>query len=218
MGVMTSPASDSLQEIQIRLDQRIQSVDEPRWLSSRYASATERQTMIILYAFCYELARVRLVVTDQTMGNIRFQWWRDALAELAQGRVRQHDVVLALAEEVEKKRLQIADLLPLIDRYEAAFLSQDRTLEPEDALFEIAARILNPKSEPSSALKTIALEWAAQRRGGDVPVSAARLQVSAELRPASAHFRLRHIWARKANPTALQMRASILLSMLIGRV
>lgn len=218
MGVMTSPASDSLKEIHLRLDARIQSVDEPRWLSSRYASQSERATLITLYAFYYELARVRLVVTDETMGNIRFQWWRDALAELEQGSVRQHDVVLALADDIAQDRLRIADLLPLIDRHEAAYLNHDRDLEPEDALFEIAARMIEPQADIAPNIKAVALEWAALRRGADVQEIAARLQVSARLRPVSAHFRLRHIWARKAEPTALQMRASILLSMLTGRV
>ena len=82
MGSMTSPASVSLKEIVAHLDQRIQTVDEERWLSSRYAPDEARQALIILYAFYYELARVRVVVTDQTMGQIRYQWWRDALEEL----------------------------------------------------------------------------------------------------------------------------------------
>ena len=64
MGFMTSPASDSLKEIVARLDQRIQTVDEERWLSSRYAPEEARNALIILYAFYYELARVRVVVTD----------------------------------------------------------------------------------------------------------------------------------------------------------
>ncbi|MEM7329536.1 MAG: squalene/phytoene synthase family protein [Pseudomonadota bacterium] len=215
---MTSPASDSLKEIHLRLDARIQSVDEPRWLSSRYAAPVARATLIVLYAFYYELARVRLVVTDQTMGNIRYQWWRDALAEIANGQPRQHDVVLALAEDVKQARLKVADLMPLVDRFEAAFVSQDRAMEPEDALYVIAARTLDPQAEPSATLQSIALDWASHRRGDGTADLVARAQISAGARPASAHFRLRHIWARKREPTALQMRMSILMAMITGRI
>ncbi len=218
MGVMTSPASDSLKEIHLRLDARIRSVDEPRWLSSRYADQDARTTLVILYAFYYELARVRLVVTDQTMGNIRFQWWRDALEELAAGKVRQHDVVLALAEEIQKERLHAADLLSMIDQHETAYLAHDRSLEPEDQLIQVAAKVCDPEIALDDNLAALALEWAARRRGEGNAQLSARLATASRIRPALAHLRLRHVWARKAEPSALQIRTSVLLAMLTGRV
>lgn len=218
MGVMTSPASESLQEITVRLDQRIRTVDEARWLSSRYASEDDRVTLIILYAFYYELARIRLVVTDQTLGNIRFQWWRDALNELARGDVRQHDVVLALADQLARGRLSIADLMPLIDQHEAAFLESDRSLEPEAALVHVAVAALPGETPLDETLKTIAQEWAGLRRSEPVAALLPRLRVDTALRPAAGHFRLRHLWTRNPNPSALQKRASVLMAMLTGRV
>ena len=218
MGVMTSPASDSLKEIAVRLDQRIHSVDEARWLSSRYASEGDRVTLISLYAFSYELARIRLAVSDQTLGSIRFQWWRDALSELACGEVRQHDVVLALADQLARDRLSIADLLPLIDQHEAAFLENDRSLEPEAVLVQVAARVLSGETPVDEALKSIAQEWAGLRRSEPVRALLPRLRVDTALRPAVGHFRLRHLWARNPNPSALQKRASVLTAMLTGRV
>lgn len=218
MGVMTRPASESLKEIHLRLDARVQSVDEPRWLSSRYAAEADRKTLITLYAFYYELARVRRVVTDETMGNIRFQWWRDALDELGQDKVRQHDVVLALVEEVAQKRLQLADLTPLIDQHEAAYLAYDRSQEPEDRLFQVAAKICDRATSLNYALLAVALDWAACRRGEGTTQDRKRRVIPSRIRPAAAHFRLRHLWARKTEPSALQLRLSILLAMLTGRV
>lgn len=218
MGVMTSPASDSLKEITVRLDQRIHAVDEARWLSSRYAVAEDRVTLITLYAFYYELARVRLAVTDQTLGNIRFQWWRDALEELGRGEVRQHDVVLALADQLGRGRLSIAELLPLIDQHEQAFLANDRSSEPEGGLVVVAAAVLSDAALNEDTLQKIAKEWASLRRSDVVERSLPRLRVVAALRPAVGHFRLRHLWARKSDPSALQKRAVVLMAMLIGRV
>ena len=218
MGVMTSPASDSLKEIAVRLDQRIRTVDEARWLSSRYASEGDRVTLISLYAYYYELARIRLAVTDQTLGNIRFQWWRDALNELARGDVRRHDVVLALANQLARDRLSIADLMPLIDHHEAAFLENDRSLEPEAVLVQVAVRVLSGETPVDGALKMIAQEWAGLRRSEPVDALLPRLRVDNALGPAVGHFRLRHLWARNPNPSALQKRASVLMAMLTGRV
>ena len=218
MGVMTSPASESLQEISVRLDQRIQMVDEARWLSSRYAGEDDRVTLIVLYAFYYELARIRLAVTDQTLGNIRFQWWRDALAELASGEVRQHDVVLALSDQMDRGHLSLADLSPLIDQHEVAFLENDRSLEPEAALVRVAAGVLSGETAVDVAVQNIAREWAGLRRSEAVEALLPRLRIETALRPAIGHFRLRHLWARNPNASALQKRACVLVAILTGRV
>jgi len=218
MGVMTSPASDSLQEIQIRLDQRIQTVDEPRWLSSRYAAGSKRVTLITLYAFYYELARVRTAVSDETLGNIRFQWWRDALQELARGEVRQHDVVLALQSEVHQKHLQITDLIELIDQFETAFLEEDRKREPDAALIKIVTAILAPELDPNELLDAIAIEWAGLRRGETVDTGHPPLRIVSNLRPGVAHFRLRQAWRTGKTLSALQQRLCILRAMLTGRI
>lgn len=218
MGSMTSPASDSLTVIFARLDARVRRVDEERWLSSRYATASQRQSLIVLYAFYYELARVRVSVTDPTMGQIRFQWWRDALGELAGGKPRQHDVVLALATELSDAHVNADALNRIIDQFEAAFLDNDRSQEPEDLLAAAAVEICAPGQDVLELIQRIALEWAALRRGETVSDPAMRERVSSTLRPALAHFRLRHVWRRGTHMGKLQMRLSILMAVLTGAV
>ena len=215
MGSMTSPASDSLKEIVARLDQRIQTVDEERWLSSRYAPDTARQALIILYAFYYELARVRVVVTDQTMGQIRFQWWRDALEELRHGAPRQHDVVLALGAFMSEYDLDVGRLEQMIGAHETAFLNEDRSAEPEDVLVGVATTLLGETSEEFGA---VACEWAALRRGEAIEQALPKQAVRSALRPATAHFRMRHAWKKGRNLSPLQKRLSVLCAMLVGRI
>ncbi|MEL7109880.1 MAG: squalene/phytoene synthase family protein [Pseudomonadota bacterium] len=215
---MTSPASDSLQEIQIRLDQRIRSVDEPRWLSSRYAPMAQRQTLITLYAFYYELARVRVAVSDPTLGQIRFQWWRDALDELSRGDVRQHDVVMAIAYEVEQNRLALADLTAFIDPFETAFAQNDRGFDPDGQLVGLASKVLSPETGLRSEIAEIARVWSALRRGEFDGATIKKQKVPSAVRPATAHLRLRRAWARKKSLSAFQQRLSILLAMLTGQV
>jgi hypothetical protein len=218
MGVMTSPASDSLKEIHMRLDERVRAIDEPRWLASRYAPETGRTALIVLYAFYYELARVRVAVTDQTMGQIRFQWWRDALNEIEHGQIRQHDVVLAISDQDAGARLNVSTLMPLIERHETAFLEQDRSLEPEDLLISVAALCLDPVAALGEPLANIALEWAALRRSDVGTDMLPQQKIAASLRPALAHLRLRKLWRGNPNPSALSTRLSVLMAMLTGRV
>lgn len=215
MGSMTSPASDSLKEIVARLDQRIQTVDEERWLSSRYAPGETRHALIILYAFYYELARIRVVVTDQTMGQIRFQWWRDALEELRQGAPRQHDVVLALGSLLPRLETGFELLEQMIAAHEAAFLAEDRAAEPEAQLVTVAARLLG---DDPVGYGDVAREWAALRRGDEIDQVQPKQKVSSALRPAVAHLRMRHAWNKGQKLSPLQKRLSVLCAMLVGRV
>ncbi len=218
MGSMTSPASDSLTVILPRLDARVRRVDEERWLSSRYAAAIERDALVVLYAFYYELARVRLTVSDQTLGQIRFQWWRDALAELQGGQIRQHDVVMALAAEIAAGRLSADQLLNLVSQCEAAFLAGDRDAEPEALLAEAARTICAPGTAPMEALSPIVQAWAKLRRGEHVPETFARIRLPSAVRPALAHLRLRQAWARGKTPGPVGTRLVILRAVITGAI
>lgn len=215
---MTSPSSESLSEIFVRLDDRVRHVDEERWLSSRYAPANERRSLITLYAFCYELARVRLVVTDPVMGAIRFQWWREALEELADGKVREHDTVLALADRLSVNAFRIESLAQLIEGYELAYETKDRSCEPEGLLAAIAANVLVDAHSWGEAIRSLAPHWAALRRGEPVGIGPHVPLAASAIRPAVAHFRLRRAWGADRKPSSFSKRMSILLAILNGHI
>src|SRR5688572_12376687 len=81
------------------LSETVRRVDEDRWLASRFASAHVRGDLVALYALNYELARTAEVVSQPTLGDIRLAWWREAVAEIYEGRTpRAHPVVDALAQ------------------------------------------------------------------------------------------------------------------------
>lgn len=76
----------------------VQRRDEDRWLASRYAAADRRGALVALYALHLELARIPASVSEPPLGEIRLQWWRDAVEEVRSGvRVRAHPVVAAMA-------------------------------------------------------------------------------------------------------------------------
>jgi phytoene synthase len=98
------------------LDAAVRRVDEDRWLASRFAPARVRPRLIAIYALNHEIARTADVVTQPAIGDIRLQWWRDALAEVFEGkRVRAHPVLTEIAEAHRETPLPRDALVALID-------------------------------------------------------------------------------------------------------
>lgn len=87
--------------------------DRDRYLASLFAPEGEREALFALYAFNYEVAKTAEVVSEPMLGQIRLQWWREAIAGIFAGTPRQHDVVQPLARAVSQKALP-RDLLETI--------------------------------------------------------------------------------------------------------
>ena len=93
--------------------------DRERYVAALFAPAARRETVLALIALNHELARVPSLVSAPMAGMIRYQWWRDALDEIALGRPpRQHPVVMALADARQAGWLDTAALQQLVDARE----------------------------------------------------------------------------------------------------
>lgn len=219
MVLMLSPASPPSKEDWDRLDARVARTDEDRWISSRYASLEARRSLIALYALNVELARVRLVVSEPTIGAIRFQWWRDAIEEIrAGGPVRKHDVVQAIAAKVAQNAYSPDALDRLIDRHEDAFEAGDRSLEPEAHLMALAASIFAPAYGWGRHIQALAPAYGALRRGDSREFGPILPRVPSEIRPAIVHARLRHLYSHGRQPGRMARRWLVLRAMVSGRV
>ena len=76
----------------------IASGDEDWFLSCRYAPETDRARLAALFAFQIELRRIPSLVSEPPLGEVRLQWWREALDEVAAGKAaRAHPVARSLA-------------------------------------------------------------------------------------------------------------------------
>lgn len=219
MGCMLSPASPPSQEDWNRIDARVARTDEDRWLSSRYAPRRERRALVALYALNVELARVRTVVSEPTLGAIRFQWWREALEEIEAGSpVRKHDVVQALAACVQQGAYSVKALMRLVDGHEAAFEADDRSLEPEATLMALAAHQFASTHGWGKQIQALAPAYGAVRRGDTRAYGPIMPKVPAEIRPALAHTRLRGLYSQGKVPGRLMRRWVVLRAMMTGRV
>lgn len=87
--------------------------DADRYYISLFASAARRPALWALIAFNQEVAKTRAVVSEPMLGEIRLQWWREALEGIALGTPRAHPVVEALASEIHDF-LAIRHLLDMI--------------------------------------------------------------------------------------------------------
>jgi len=146
-GLGPTGAQTSVEE---SLAELVRRVDPARWLASRFATAPVRERLDALYAFNHEIARVREVVSDPLVGEIRLAWWREAIDEIyeAAGNVRRHPTVLALAEALSDPafRPDRAQFHQLIDARERdlddrAFANIDEVVAYTDATAGGLARI-----------------------------------------------------------------------------
>src|SRR6202051_3489994 len=72
--------------------------DRDRYQTALFAPADRQGALFALYAFNYEIARVRESAPQPMLGLIRLQWWREVVAAAFAGMPpRQHEVAGPLA-------------------------------------------------------------------------------------------------------------------------
>ena len=93
--------------------------DRDRYQSALFAPADRREALFALYAFNYEIARVREAVTQPMLGQIRLQWWREAIdAAYTGARPRRHVVAGPLVDVIRQFALTRAHFERMIDTRE----------------------------------------------------------------------------------------------------
>jgi NADH dehydrogenase [ubiquinone] 1 alpha subcomplex assembly factor 6 len=93
--------------------------DRDRFQTVLFAPAEAREALFALYAFNYEIARVRETVREPMLGQIRLQWWREAI-DMAYGEAqpRRHEVVEPLTAAIRSRGLSRDHFDRLIDARE----------------------------------------------------------------------------------------------------
>jgi NADH dehydrogenase [ubiquinone] 1 alpha subcomplex assembly factor 6 len=93
--------------------------DRDRFQTVLFAPVGCREALFALYAFNYEIARVRETVTQPLLGQIRLQWWRENIAAAFDGGiVRRHFVAEPLSAAIRELALSRAHFDQLIDARE----------------------------------------------------------------------------------------------------
>jgi len=131
--------------------------DRDRFISALFAREPARRNLFALYAFNTEISRVRFIVTEPGLGEIRLQWWRDAIVG---GKGGGNPLAEALLKTIAENRLPIEafdamltarifdlynDPMPTLEDLEGY------AGETESALFQLATMVLRSGVDVGSA-------------------------------------------------------------------
>ena len=152
-----------------------------RYLAALLAAEPQRTALLAIAAFSAELRRIPAQVTDPTIGEIRLQWWRDAIDNFAPEQRTGNPVADALAEAVRAFNLPTALLTAMTEA--RAFDLYDDPM-PDDAAcdgylsktegvpFELAFRVISaraPDANEIAALTAAGRAYGLTRLTGDLP-------------------------------------------------
>ena len=137
--------------------------DRDRYLVTQFAPAPRRAALYALYAFNLEVAKTAEVVSEELLGQIRLEWWREAIEECYDGEPRRHEVVEALAGAIREHGLTRGQFKRLI---ETGALGRIVALEGRCAAGRLqryldghAAWMLDPAQSGGGPMLNLGVHW-----------------------------------------------------------
>ena len=92
----------------------LRDADRDRYFATLLLKEPERTAIQSLYAFSADVASIRDRAREPTAGEIRLQWWADALKGTGHGNVRQNPLAAALLDAMSRYGLPSGPLLRLV--------------------------------------------------------------------------------------------------------
>lgn len=97
----------------------VQRADPDRFRAAMAAPVAARVVLFPLYALNVEVARAPWVSQEPMIAEMRLQWWRDALQEIAEGAtVRRHEVVTPLSRVLSPHLAGVLDEYVAVRRWD----------------------------------------------------------------------------------------------------
>jgi len=133
----------------------VQKGDPDRFMAAMAAPVAARAVLFPIYALNVEVARAPWVTQEAMIAEMRLQWWRDALGEIAAGgSVRRHEVVTPLARVISADQAVILDEVITARRwdiykepFEEAAQFASHIDHSTGSLMWVAAQALGPADE-----------------------------------------------------------------------
>lgn len=89
--------------------------DNDKYLALLFAPADKKDQLAALFTFHYEISQVPLEVSENMVGMIKLQWWRDCFEEIRQGKpARPHPVL----KDLVHSNINLDRLEDVINQYE----------------------------------------------------------------------------------------------------
>ncbi len=97
----------------------VERADPARFRAAMAAPVAARRVLFPLYAFNVEVARAPWVTQEPMIAEMRLQWWRDVLEEIATDTpVRRHEVATPLAAAIDAADARLLDELVAARRWD----------------------------------------------------------------------------------------------------
>lgn len=138
----------------------VRGFDRDRYVADLYAPLETRGALFALHAFNSEVARVREAITNPLAGEVRLQWWSEALIGGARGDTRANPVAAALLDAIEAYNLPRQTFFALLDArifdlYDDPMPSvndlEGYAGETSSALIQLATIVLSGTADRASA-------------------------------------------------------------------
>jgi phytoene synthase len=135
----------------------VRAADRDRYISVLYAPEHKRAPLFALYAFNAEIASVRDRIREALPGEIRLQWWRDAIANGEAGGHPLAEALLAAIGSHNLPKKPFDDYLEarIFDLYDDPMPGRAELEgycgETASALIQLAALVLDPSAAPTAA-------------------------------------------------------------------
>ncbi len=162
----------------------VRAQDFPAYAATLFADPVTRRALLALHAFADEVAAVRDHVTQPLPGEIRLQWWVDALTGEGHGGVEGHPVAAELKRAISAFDLPVDDFTRIIEAWRADLYGEpmpDLTAveafltDTSSTLIGLAARVCSPGAEaPADLIRHAGLALGLVRLIGQLPRDASR--------------------------------------------
>ena len=153
--------AEKMSEVLISTRESLKQVDPDRYRAALMADAQRRDDLLILYAFHYELSKVPDVTSEPMLGQIRYEWWREAIDEIYSGKeVRRHEITTPLAELLRRTDVPRFWIDRLIDGrardldpqpFEDLGSAQSYARQTSGQLMQIAVRLIGGETDKDAA-------------------------------------------------------------------
>jgi NADH dehydrogenase [ubiquinone] 1 alpha subcomplex assembly factor 6 len=142
--------------------------DPDRFLAALFATGQRREDLLALYAFNIELAKTRDLVTEPVIGQIRLQWWREAIGRLYDGKPAPNPLLRALRDAIAGHDLARSQFERLVD---------GRELDLAEACPADLAALIAYAEATAGSLTSLALTVLGVR-GGEADATARELGIA----------------------------------------
>ena len=139
--------------------QIVRAHDPERYFATLFAPAAHRDALFAIYAFAVEASRIRHKVSQPLPGEVRIQWWRDALVQGA-GEAQSHPLAAAVLATIAEAHLPLKPFIDLLDArvhdlYDDLLPSwndlEGYCGETQSSLFRLATLVLHPDAVSTDA-------------------------------------------------------------------